>query len=330
MDGETELTSKSEIREHIVEYYKTLFRDVPTANIHLSQGVWANHLNLSDASKENLTRPFVMAELDKVINEAKLNTAPGPDGFSVPFYRAFWPQVKNDLFEMLLMLHNEELDLKRLNFGVISLIPKNNNPTDIKQFRPICVLNDCFKFLSKVVTNRLTEVADEVVSQTQTAFIPGRFILEGCVIIHEVLHELKSKSLEGIILKIDFEKAYDKVNWEFLIEVMERKNFPKKWISWIKSCVMGGRVCININGERTYFFRTFRGLRQGDPLSPLLFNLVSDALAAMFDSAKAAGVLCGLVPNIFPGGITHLQYADDTVLFVANDVNQIVATKFIL
>lgn len=71
-------------------------------------------------------------------------------------------------------------------------------------------------------------------------------------------------------------------------------------VSW------GARVCININGERTDFFRTFRGLRQGDPLSPLLFNLVSDALAAMFDSAKREGVLSGLVPNIFPGGITHL------------------------
>ena len=83
--------------------------------------------------------------------------------------------------------------------------------------------------------------------------------LEGCVIIHEVLHEMKRKNLEGISLKIDFEKAYDKVSWDFLIEVMVRKGFPRKWVNWIKTCGMGGRVCININGERTDFFRTFRG-----------------------------------------------------------------------
>ena len=329
-DGDTELTTKSEIKDHIVGYYKSLFRADPPSNIHLSQEVWRDNFCLSNAASEHLIRPFEIEELDKIIRETKLNTAPGPDGFSVPFYRAFWPQVRNDLYEMLILLHNEELDLKRLNFGVISLIPKSSNPTYIKQFRPICVLNDCFKFLSKAVTNRLTEVANDVISPTQTAFIPGRFILEGCVIIHEVLHEMRTRNLEGIVLKIDFEKAYDKVRWDFLIEVMERKGFPTKWISWIKSCVMGGRVCVNINGERTDFFRTFRGLRQGDPLSPLLFNLVSDALAVMFDSAKRAGVLKGLVPSIFPGGITHLQYADDTVLFIANEDKQIVATKFIL
>jgi hypothetical protein len=301
MDGDTELTSKENLKNHIVNYSKSLFRADPSLNIHLSPNVWEEEFFLKPKDREVLIRPFKLEELDKVLKEAKLNTAPGPDGFSIPFYRAFWPHLQNDIFEMLLMLHNEELDLKRLNFGVISLIPKNNDPSDIKQFRPICVLNDCFKFISKVVTNRFSEVANGVISPTQTAFIPGRFILEGCVIIHEVLHELRIKNLEGIILKIDFEKAYDKLKWDFLFEVMEKKRFPPKWISWVKSCVMGGKVCVNINGERTDFFRTFRGLRQGDPLSPLLFNLVSDALAAMFDSAKKRGVLSGLVPNIFPG-----------------------------
>lgn len=81
--------------------------------------------------------------------------------------------------------------------------------------------------------------------------------MEGCVIIHEVLHEKRAKKLKGIIMKIDFEKAYDKVNCDFLMEVMVRRGFPNKWISWIKTCVMGGKVCININGERTDLFRTW-------------------------------------------------------------------------
>jgi hypothetical protein len=154
--------------------------------------------------------------------------------------------------------------------------------------------------------------------------------LEGCVIIHEVLHELKQKNKKGVILKIDFEKAYDRVSWPFLSEVLERKGFPHKWIGWIRTCVVGGKVCININGERSEFFRTYRGLRQGDPLSPLLFNLVSDVLAASLDGAKNAGLLSGFVPDLFPGGLTHLQYVDDTVIFIPFEIEQITITKFIL
>lgn len=167
-----------------------------------------------------------------------------------------------------------------------------------------------------------------MISPTQTAFIPGRFILEGCVILHEVLHEMRTKAQKGVILKIDFEKTYDRVSWDFLFEFLSRKGFPKKWINWVKACVMRGRVCVNINGERSDFFRTYRGLRQGDPLSPLLFNLVSDALAAIFDNAKRAGILTGLVLEIFPNGITHLQYADDTVIFIPFDTNKLWPPNF--
>lgn len=324
------ITNKDELSDHIVGYYKELFRADTPSNIHLSQGVWEESFSLTNDDKLNLIRPFTRVELDKVIREAKTNIAPGPDGFNVHFYRTFWAEVREDLFEMLILLYNGKLDLKRLNFGVISLIPKKSDPSDIRHFRPICVLNDCFKFISKVVTNRFTEVANSVISPTQTAFIPGRFILEGCVIVHEVLHELKLRSDKGIIWKLDFEKAYDRVSWNFLFEVIERKGFPDRWLKWVEACVTGGKVCVNINGERSNFFRTYRGLRQGDPLSPLLFNMVSDALAVMLDKAKGNGVLTGLVPEIFPGGITHLQYADDTVVFIPFDENQILATKFIL
>ncbi|KAF2952087.1 hypothetical protein DAI22_01g309400 [Oryza sativa Japonica Group] len=174
------ITNKDELSDHIVGYYKELFRADTPSNIHLSQGVWEESFSLTNDEKLNLIRPFTRVELDKVIREAKTNTAPGPDGFNVHFYRTFWAEVREDLFEMLILLYNGELDLKRLNFGVISLIPKKSDPSDIRHFRHICVLNDCFKFISKVVTNRFTEVANSVISPTQTAFIPGRFILEGC------------------------------------------------------------------------------------------------------------------------------------------------------
>lgn len=85
------------------------------------------------------------------------------------------------------------------------------------------------------------------------------------MILHEVIHELRSSKKKGLILKIDFEKAYNKVRWDFLEEVMKVKGFPKEWINWVMSTVEGGEVCININGQRSPYFRTFKGLRQGDP-----------------------------------------------------------------
>lgn len=186
------------------------------------------------------------------------------------------------------------------------------------------------KIVTKTVTLRFSEIADKVISWTQTAFIPGRNILEGCVILHEVLHELNRKKLSGIVFKIDFEKAYDRVKWDFLYEVLEKKNFDPVMINWIKKINEGGKVSININGEQGPFFKTFRGLRQGDPLSPLLFNLVGDALAVILDKAKESGVLKGLVPDLVPGVITHLQYADDTILFAQVSDQNILSLKFLL
>jgi hypothetical protein len=113
------------------------------------------------------------------------------------------------------------------------LIPKLKEANNNKQFRLICLLGVDYKWITKVLTKRLTTVADSVVSLTQTTFITGRNILEGVVILHETMHELKRKKKKGVILKLDFEKAYDKVSWPFLLEVLERKPFSGKWIEWI-------------------------------------------------------------------------------------------------
>jgi hypothetical protein len=140
----------------------------------------------------------------------------------------------------------------------------------------------------------------------RTGFIKGRNVLEGVVVIHEVLHELRRSKRKGLILKIDFEKAYDRVRWFFLEQVMMGKGFPLKWISWVMSIVRDGKVCINVNGERSPFFKTFRGLRQGDPLSPLLFNMVADALGVMLNKAVNKGHITGVLGDLIPRGISHI------------------------
>ena len=247
-----------------------------------------------------------MEEVDAALKEIKNGTAPGPDGLSIEFFKQFWPQLRHIVLGMLNDLHNDTLDLWRLNYGEIVLIPKLKLPNNIRQFRPICLLNVIYKIITKVLTLRLTEAAARVISKNQTAFIPGRSILDGVVILQEVLHDLKSGKQEGIILKLDFEKAYDRVSWSFLEEVLIKKGFSERWVSWMLKVVKGGRVAVNLNGERGQFFRSFKGLRQGDPLSPLLFNLVGDAFSAMLNLACRQGELEGLVPHLIENGLSHL------------------------
>src|SRR6266540_3450334 len=176
-------------------------------------------------------------------------------------------------------LHSGDLQLFSLNFGVITLIPKVQEANIIQQYRSICLLNVSFKFFTKVTTNRLNTVADKVVSPTQTAFLHGRNILEGDVILHETIHEMHRKKLSGVILKIDFEKAYDKVKWPFLLQTLRMKGFSPKWCSWVKSFISGESVAVNVNNDIGHYFQTKKGLRQGDSLLPLLFNIVADMLA---------------------------------------------------
>ena len=150
----------------------------------------------------------------------------------------------------------------------------------------------------------------------------GRNILEGVVILHETVHELHRKNQSGVIFKIDFEKAYDKVRWNFLIQTLRLKGFSNKWIDWIKSFISGGSVAINVNDEVGPYFQTKKGLRQGDPLSPILFNLVADMLTLFIKRAKAEGLLSGVVSHLVDDGLSILQYADDTILFMDHNLEQ--------
>jgi hypothetical protein len=156
------------------------------------------------------------------------NKAPGPDGFPAEFYQNFWEIIKSDLLELFTFLHAGQLELFCLNFGEIILLPKIKEAERIQQYRPICLLNVSFKIFTKVATIRLNTVANHVVRRSQTAFMQGRNILDGVVILHETVHELYSKKLNGVILKIDFEKAYDKVKLSFLQQTLRMKDFSNE------------------------------------------------------------------------------------------------------
>jgi hypothetical protein len=160
--------------------------------------------------------------------------------------------------------------------------------------------------------------------------MPGRHILEGVLVLHETIHEIHKKKLDGVILKLDFEKAYDKVKWSFLQQVLRMKGFHQKWCQWIEDFVTRGSVGIKVNDDIGRYFQTRKGLRQGDPMSPILFNLVADILAILIARAKENGQVGGLIPHLVEGGVSILQYADDTIIFMEHDVAKAKNMKLIL
>jgi hypothetical protein len=238
--------------------------------------------------------------------------------------------IKEDLLALFHEFHKETLDLFSLNFGIITLIQKIENTTKIQQYRPICVLDISFKIFTKVGTNRLNKVAKTVVSPTETAFMPGRNIMESVVIVHETIHELHTKKSNGVIFKIDFEKAYDKVKWSFLQQTLRMKVFSPKWCIWIQNMVTGGSVGIKVNDDIGPCFQTKRGLRQGDPMSLILFNIVADMLALLFNRAKVAGQVRGVIPHLVDDGLSILQYVDDTIIFLDHNLEQAKNLKLLL
>jgi hypothetical protein len=157
---------------------------------------------------------------------------------------------------MFKQFHEGKLPLYNLNFGIITLLPKQNEVTHIRQYRPICLLNVSFKIFTKVAVNMITGIAEKVVSPSQCAFMPGRNIMEGIVMLHEIIHELHRKKMNGVILKLDFEKAYDKVNWNFLQQMLRMKGFSSKWCHWIEQFVTKGSVGIKVNDDIGRYFQT--------------------------------------------------------------------------
>ena len=166
---------------------------------------------VSDLENEFLIEPFTHEEVRAAIFQMEHNKAPRPDGFPPEFYQVFWGLIKDDLMALFSDFYQGTLPLNHLNFGNIILLPKKKDARVIQQYRPICLLNVSFKIFTKVATNRLSMIAHKLIRPTQTAFLPGRNIMEGPVILHETLHELHTKKRNGVIFKIDFEKAYDKV-----------------------------------------------------------------------------------------------------------------------
>jgi hypothetical protein len=210
------IEGEAALKQHIIQYYKNLFGPSEINTFSLDESRADDIPQVSTEENEQLVKPFSEEEVHHAVFQMEHNKAPGPVGFPAKFYQACWNFIKEDLLALFTDFHEESLLMYRLNFGTIILIPKCREATTIQQYRPICLLNMSFKMFMKVATNRTTEVAKKVISPTQTAFLPGRNIIEGVIILHEMIRKMHRKKQSDVILKLDFEKAYDKINWSIV------------------------------------------------------------------------------------------------------------------
>ena len=193
------IVGQENLKIYISEFYKKLFGASAKNNFSLVETENQDMPQLSNEENEILTASFTEKEVHEAIMQMEKNKAPGPDGFPAEFYQKCWAVIKDDLFAMFRDFQKGELPLFHLNFGIIILLPKKENAIQIQQYRPICLLNVSFKIFTKVGTNRITEVAQKVIRPTQTAFMPGRHILEGVLDLHETIHELHTKKMDGFL-----------------------------------------------------------------------------------------------------------------------------------
>ena len=254
-------------------------------------------------------------EVFGVINDFNGEKAPGLDGFSMAFFQSCWCVLKTEIMAIFHNFHTQAVFEKSLNASFLALISKKVDAVEVKDFRPISLVGGIYKIISNVLANRLHRVAHGLISDSQNAFVKGRKILDSVLIASECIDSRLKLGVPGVLCKLDVEKAYDHVSWDFLMYMHQRCGFLEKWRKWIGYCISTVKFSILINGSPFDFFGSSRGFRQGNPLSPLLFDIVMEALSRMLGVVASVGQFSGFSVGSTVGPsmmVFHLLFADDT------------------
>ncbi|RVW67638.1 Transposon TX1 uncharacterized 149 kDa protein [Vitis vinifera] len=224
------LSSLAEIKEDVCNAYQTLLSD---------PGDWRPSINglnfkeLGEGLANSLEVMFSEEEIFAALSSFCGDKAPGPDGFTMAFWLFCWDVVKPEILGLFREFYLHGTFQRSLNSTFLLLIPKKEGTEDLKDFRPISLVGSVYKLLAKVLANRLKTVMGEVISDSQHAFVHGRQILDAVLIANEALDSRLKDNIPGLLLKMDIEKAFDHVNWNFLMEVMSKMGFGHRWINWI-------------------------------------------------------------------------------------------------
>jgi exonuclease III len=238
--------------------------------------------------------------------------APGPDGFTALFYVTYWDTIKTTVLSAIWNFFRHNQLLREQNHTFLALIPKKIGASSVQHFRPISLCNIIYKIISKLLANRLKPLLTKFISPFQTAFVPHRHIQDNSILAHEMLHTLKSKRGRGglMAINLDMEKAFDKMEWSFLLAILHKLGFHSRWINWVRLCISTSSFSVMLNGSPFGLFSPSRGLRQGDPLSPFLFIIGSEVISRLlFGSLRGFKIARACSP------LNHLLFADDLIIF---------------
>ncbi|KAL0376653.1 UNVERIFIED_CONTAM: LINE-1 retrotransposable element O protein [Sesamum calycinum] len=304
-----------------------------------SSGEWVEDVDgirrLVDASMaEDLLQPFTAIEVTSALFSMAPLKSPGPDGMSPIFFQKFWHIVQTDVTSCALNLLNSLVMPPSLNATNIVLILKCKHPEYLTQFRPISLCNVVYKIASKAIANRLKVLLDRIISPFQSAFVPGRLITDNVLLAFELNHFLNTKTKGGqgyMVLKLDVSKAYDKVEWAFLKQVMLKLGFPPP-----PFCASCHPLCLV---GLLFFYVRWLSIwlshpRKGSPWRGPSFSVPISSLYRIFLFTYTKGGVSRPYPGNFylPGApcISHLLFADDTLIFRKASLSSVRAIKDLL
>lgn len=236
----------------------------------------SSYPSMDQAPIHNLGTILTIEELRRATFDMGPFKAPGEDGFPACFFQKNWSLVKKKISEFFNQVwHNPSL-IQTVNNTLLVLIPKINKPKFITQFRPIPLCNVVYKILTKAIANRLKPLMDDLISPYQTSFVPRRNIQHNIIIAKEMIHSMHKMrgTKKFMAIKIDLEKAYDRINWKFLVSCLRECQFPQSIIDLVYACMSSASFKVLWNGSMTDSFCPSRDIRQGDPLSPTFLCLV--------------------------------------------------------
>lgn len=310
------INSPALIQAHCVEYFSALLAPETTQPLFAQEDI-SSLLNFacSDAQQASLAAPFSNQDIKDAFFSLPRNKASGLDGYSSEFFTSCWTVVGGEVSAAVSEFFVSGKLLTQLNATNLVLIPKIPNAKKMSDFRPISCLNTIYKVIAKLLSERLKSILQEVISHSQSAFMPGRLLSENVLLATEIVHGYNKRNVErSAMLKVDLRKAFDSVRWDFVIATLRGLNIPSKFINWISQCLTTPSFSILVNGQSCGYFKSTQGLRQGDPLSPYLFVLAMEVFSGLLATRYDSGYIA-YHPQTHDLRISHLMFADDVMIF---------------